>query len=313
MRTSAIDVLACPTCLGALSSDTSGNRDIESGTLRCARDAAVYPIVNGIPRLVRTDRVPQLERLASSYSAAWAKDGWGSANPRYFLNLPFRDITRRRSVEWRLKARSLSALLELLESVQSKVIIDLGAGVGWLSYHLARLGANVFAADMVVDNLLGLGAASHYLETGVFFERIWADLERPPFRERSADIVICNASLHYARDLQGTVSEASRILAPGGLFIVMNSPVYRDPTSAARAEAYFRKRLRSLGASVEVVSGYHHLIRSVLESVIRDTVGPPGEIPFRKGFLFQSKRLVKATLLRTELASFPSYCARKNA
>jgi uncharacterized protein YbaR (Trm112 family)/ubiquinone/menaquinone biosynthesis C-methylase UbiE len=311
MRARAIEVLACPLCLGPLSSEVADHDEIINGTLTCPHDGIVYPIEDGIPKLVTQDRVDKLETFASSYAAAWAKDGWGSPDPRYLLDLPFNDSTRRRPMEWRLKARSLSAVLLFLDGIKSKLIIDLGAGVGWLSYHLALQGGTVFAMDVLLDKLLGLGAASRYIETGVFFERVWGDLERPPFLDESADIVICNASLHYARDLGATLSEISRILAPGGTFIVMNSPVHRDPASAARAETDFRTRLELLGANAEVSSSYHHLVREPLESQIRSSVGPPREVQFPKGFLFQANRFAKATILRMELASFPLYYARK--
>jgi len=291
--------------------DGAKDGEIASGQLSCLRDGVHYPIVDGIPRLVSPDRVRHFETFALSYAAAWLNDGWGSADPGYLLSLPFVRSTHPHSAEWHVKARSLSALLGLLDGIQSKVVIDLGAGVGWLAYHLARLGAVVFAADLVLDNALGLEAASQYIKSGVFFERVWGDLENPPFLQRSADIVVCNASLHYVRDLAATLSEISRILAPGGLFIVMNSPVHRDESSSARAQADFRDRLRRLGASEEVASSYHHLVRRTLESQVRATIGPLSEVRFSPGRLFQLKRLAKATLLRMELASFPLLYARK--
>jgi len=117
--------------------------------------------------------------------------------------------------------------------------------------------------------------------------------------------------LHYARNLDATLSEISRILVPGGLFIIMNSPVHRDVTSAARAEGDFRSHLERLGANAEVTSNYHHLVRETLESEIRSAVGPVGEVRFGTGRLFQSTRFVKSTVLRMELAGFPLIYARK--
>src|SRR5437867_6705664 len=105
MRAQAIEVLACPVCLGPLSLDDANHDDFVSGTLLCPRDGIAYPIAEGIPKLVLPSRVEQSQAMASSYGSAWAKDGWGSPDRQYMFSLPFRDSTRRRSTEWRLKAR----------------------------------------------------------------------------------------------------------------------------------------------------------------------------------------------------------------
>ena len=53
-----------------------------------------------------------------------------------------------------------------------------------------------------------------------------------PFRERSFDAVFCNAALHHMRDIPAAISEALRVLRPGGTLITTcdsfrpsNSPV----------------------------------------------------------------------------------------
>jgi len=46
-----------------------------------------------------------------------------------------------------------------------------------------------------------------------------------------ADAAIFNASLHYSSDLDRTFRELLRIVKPGGLIAVVDSPIYRDATS----------------------------------------------------------------------------------
>jgi len=221
------------------------------------------------------------------------------------LNLPYRDTSRRHSLEWRVKARSLDALQSLLARLRPRRIADVGCGTGWLSYRLARLGYDVYAIDIVMSELVGLRAAGVYIRTGVRFERIQGELEVPPLATESMDAVICNASLHYAENLQAAFEGIRRILHPGGTFIVMNSPVHSDEVSARRSEAEFRKRLIGAGAAQYVSATYHHLTRIDLDQITEMGFERFQEEPFDPGLGFRWARRAKGLLLRTQLASFP--------
>ena len=68
--------------------------------------------------------------------------------------------------------------------------------------------------------------------------RVVGDLEALPLRAGSFDAVIAAATLHYAVDLSGALAEAGRVLRPGGLLIIADSPVYAD--AVARDDAWQR-------------------------------------------------------------------------
>jgi SAM-dependent methyltransferase len=199
----------------------------------------------------------------------------------------------------------MEALFALLEEIGPVRIIDLGCGTGWLAHHLARRGHEVFAVDIVRSEAVGLNAAEAFLRSGPPFERIWGELEHPPFQTGSMNAVICNASLHYSSDLAGTLQEVARILRPGGLFVVMNSPVHEDPASASRAERDFRMRLLSDGASEDVASSYHHFVRGSIQESVRRAFESVHEANFNPGTGFLLSRRMKGIALGMELASFP--------
>jgi len=164
---------------------------------------------------------------------------------------------------------------------------------------------------MVQDEVLGLRAADIYLHAGSTFERIWGELERPPFQAGVFDAVICNASLHYAVSLEAAIAEVSRILRPGGVLVIMNSPIHNDALSAVRAERSFQRRLSILGASDDLISRYHHIVRSRLEAALIAAIGLPRLQPLDPGRSFRLTRRVKGILLRMEFASFPIVWAEK--
>ncbi len=311
MRPASLAVLACPECLGALSLPGVSSNSWPTVELECTDEKLRFPVIDGIPQLVSPERAKAVRAMAEDYSRVWQKDGWGSASPQYLLNLPDRDTTGRQSGKWRVKARSMDALFDLFRALPTRRVLDLGCGVGWLTDRLARRGYEAFAVDIVQDNALGLRAADVYLRAGSVFDRVWGELERPPFLAGTFDAVICNASLHYAASLDRALAEVNRVLRPNGVFVVMNSPVHNDARSADRAERSFRLRLSQLGASEYLVSRYHHFVRSTLEAAMAASIGPPRSQRFDPGRRFRLSRRAKGILLDMELASFPIIWAQK--
>ncbi len=252
MRKAALEVLACPSCLGPLELEAPNGGEIESGLLTCARDGSVFPIRAGVPRLVSLDRVAAIATFEEYYAKAW-----------------------------------------------------LGCGAGWLSYRLQLNGYEAYAIDVLTSDALGLGAARVYQHHGPAFERVQGELNRPPLADHSMDAVICNASIHYALDLPQTVREIRRVLRSNGIFIVMNSPIHSDASSARRSEAHTRKRLIRAGAGPCVAQTYRHLSMEDLDQAVGFGFQPFREEPFDAGRGFRLTRRAKTIILRTELASFP--------
>lgn len=73
-----------------------------------------------------------------------------------------------------------------------------------------------------------------------------ADFNSIPLADGGFDLVVFNASLHYSPDLSTSLREAARMLAPGGLVAVIDSPFYEDPAAgqamAAARRADFQAR-----------------------------------------------------------------------
>jgi SAM-dependent methyltransferase len=107
-------------------------------------------------------------------------------------------------------------------------VLDLGAGVGWLSHRLADLGHCPMAVDLSVDDLDGLVAGRHYNDV---WPRVQAEFDRLPLADGQADLVIFNASFHYSTDYHATLTEAARVTKPGGHVLIIDTPVYRRAAS----------------------------------------------------------------------------------
>ena len=77
-----------------------------------------------------------------------------------------------------------------------------------------------------------------------------ASQERIPFADCQFDVVIAAASLHYARDLGGTVAETRRVLRLGGLLLLLDTPLYCDASVGdSRVASQVRIFMSSMPAS----------------------------------------------------------------
>jgi ubiquinone/menaquinone biosynthesis C-methylase UbiE len=95
--------------------------------------------------------------------------------------------------------------------------------------------------------------------------RVVGDLEALPLRAGSFDAVIAAAALHYAVDVAGVLSEAARVLRPGGFLIVADSPVYDD--DAAREDARRRTLAHYAGfGAAHLAARYRGLTRAELDA-----------------------------------------------
>lgn len=112
-------------------------------------------------------------------------------------------------------------------------VLDAGCGYGRNLVHLLREGCEIFALDANRDGVEHVRQLSAGLRTGLPAENFQVGLiEQMPFPDAFADVVICNAVLHFARDdehFRMMLSDMWRVLRPGGmLFCRLGSRIGMD-------------------------------------------------------------------------------------
>lgn len=197
---------------------------------RCPGCASQFATTGGVWHLLSEHRRGELASFLASYSRIRLAEGRGSADSSFYTALPGCPANHVLAGQWRIRARSFRALLLLLarELKTGARVLDLGAGSGWLSHRLAAQGLRPCAVDINLDEQDGLRANRHF---GVRFPCLEAEFDVLPFPANVADAAIFNASLHYSTDLSRTFCEVLRVLKPGGLVVLVDSPIYRDATS----------------------------------------------------------------------------------
>ncbi|MEY2401481.1 MAG: hypothetical protein QOJ08_1592 [Ilumatobacteraceae bacterium] len=254
--------LACPKCRSAL----AGPNHIGSSCDECGE---AYPVVDGIHRFLPPERLAHYEPFLRDYTAVRLAEGRGTGDAGYFRRLP--EPTPGGPIEWQwnLRRRTWATVRDrvLPHFGKNLIVLDVGAGVGWLSNRLGELGHTPHAIDLTVDDEDGLGAARHY---GPMWPRYQAEMDALPFADSQADVVVFNASLHYSTDYARTIDEALRVLRPGGRIVIMDSPIYRHDVSGRRMvaerHADFERRFGTRSDSVESIE---YLTDSMLDNLAR--------------------------------------------
>lgn len=287
--------LACPRCHSPL-------EPFGPAGLRCPHDGGTYDQVDGIWRMLLPGRLEFYARFIQDYEMVRRLEGRSSGDPAYYRTLPYHD-----SEAWRIRARSFEALMDRvvqpLESPGRPLrILDLGAGNGWLSHRLAARGHDVAAMDLTVNDFDGLGCASRY---DARFLPVQAEFDSLPLPDRSVDLVLFNASLHYSTDYGTTLKESMRVLLSGGRILVLDSPIYHDPESGRRMiaerEAQFS---RQYGFPSNNLPSEGYLTWDRIEQLASANGLQVGVITPSYGLRWNARPLVARLLRRREPAGF---------
>jgi SAM-dependent methyltransferase len=219
--------------------------------LTCPACATVYESRDGILSLLAPARREYYSQFLREYTHIRLAEGRGAQPASYFLRLPDCDPSHPMAWQWRIRRCTVKAFDCSVRLCPGSKVLDLGAGCGWFSHHLASAGHYPCAVDVTIDEQDGLGAARHYAAE---WPRVQAEFDGLPFLDRSVEVVVYNASLHYSTNYAATLREASRVLRPGGRIVVLETPIYKWAESGARMAAerhrQFEKRYGTRSDSV---------------------------------------------------------------
>jgi SAM-dependent methyltransferase len=237
--------LLCPRCKA------------EVDGLQCPNCEFRMEIHNAIVHALPPERVAYYARFIAEYERIRAAEGRGSQSEEFYLALPYKDTTGCNSQQWKIRSRSYDYLIRhVLKPLQDcDSILDLGAGNCWMSFRLALFGYDLVAVDLLTNENDGLGAAEHFHKhLSAPISRFQAEATSLPFRDQQFDVIIFNASFHYAEDYEAALREALRCLKSGGTVIISDTPWYSREESGrkmvAERHAVFRQRFGTASDSV---------------------------------------------------------------
>jgi SAM-dependent methyltransferase len=117
--------------------------------------------------------------------------------------------------------------------LRGRVALDAGCGMG----RFSRITARHVAALVALDGSDAVAAAAANLGAIPNVVVVRSDLREAPLAERSFGLISCLGVLHHLEDPWEGFRSLSRLLAPGGIFVVY---LYSRPTSAGVRAAGLR-------------------------------------------------------------------------
>lgn len=162
------------------------------------------------------------------------------------MPMDFHDVRNAQTYAQRGVDKSWVAAITALVAPMGKRVADIGCGGGIYSKAWAELGASQVVGVDFSAAMLGAARATCEGLANVSF--VQGDALATGLPDASADIVFERALLHHLSDIAAAAREATRILAPGGIYLAQDRTPedMRLPGSPENIRNYFHERFPRL-------------------------------------------------------------------
>jgi len=223
MKRRLLDMLACPSCAGALSAEVwrDSGTEIVEGLLHC-RCQEAFPIINAVPRMLPRWLRAQLHKDYPSFFAAngrrlpecllpaWSPDATVAVKTRNSFGFEWTKFAAMRP-EWEKNFWGYMAP-HTPQFFRGKTVLDAGCGMGRHLYY-----ASQHARDVIgIDFSRAVDAAHHNTRHLPAAHVVQADLLHLPFRRQAFDFIYCLGVLHHLADPDRGLRGLMAYLKPRG-------------------------------------------------------------------------------------------------
>ncbi len=197
-------ILRCPVCKGILR---------QGPELHCQRCGTNYPIVDGIPVMLRDQR-----------------DVDGEQNPaveKQFYEDMFSGL--RGLEDGHCIVYGHDRIYDFMNDLERGTLLEAGCGAGHHGVNLARRGFKVTSIDLTLNGLKAAKRlAEHERQDNLY---VCGDIKRLPFADNEFDVCFCSLVLHHFISLDNLIKELARVTKKYFIAFEVNAS---DPISFVR-------------------------------------------------------------------------------
>lgn len=193
-----LDFICCPSCSGKLKNHTE--------MLSCISCGATYDCVESVPVFLPDKNISNHLQHQIDYFEEYSR----SEN---YLS------------EW--QKSYVDRLLENIKIHQDMVVLDCGAGSGYMTIELAKRGCFVIATDLTLKSMVRLNNIANKLGLGDRIMCICSVAEILPTPENCIDVYISNAVLEHVIEEEKAINEIARVVKKQGFVMVAVPLAYK--------------------------------------------------------------------------------------
>jgi len=187
------EFLCCPLCKGDL--------EFGAAALKCLSCAIDYPVLDGIPVLVDpAQKSAHLEGQIRFF------DRQARRRPPYILCPWMRSYLER--------------FKDAFPGFTAGTAVDCGTGFGYMAVELARMGFNVIAFDITMQNLVNLQEQLAGMDLAGEMHLVCCDAQKLPLKAATADVMVSIWLLEHLPHEMEAISEMNRVSKPDARLMI---------------------------------------------------------------------------------------------
>ena len=235
MRRRILDFIVCPKCRGTFRAQSFGgpgpsaadDPEIVEGVLECIDCKSAFPIIEGVPRILHGDLLVPLTRRYPEYFSRHPTLAPKRTTGTTDLSETLESFTRQRldlkppstkfAEQWRDNLQRNLGQTISLESLRSKIILDVGCGFGRHLYVANQFGA---AETIGIDLSGGVDVAYANNKAYPQCHIVQTNLYERAVRDESVDIVWSFGVLHHLPDPRAGFLAVVPFVKRGGLVVI---------------------------------------------------------------------------------------------
>ena len=165
----------------------------------------------------------------------------------------------RAKISWLLKLPKFwnsplsKEVIRSIDPQKGENVLDIGAGMGPASVEAASRGAHVVAIDPSRFMRAILGFRRQFQKDPGLITVEAGAAEKIPLSKRSTDVVCAVNAIHHWTDLEGSIEEIARVIAPGGRVLLVDED-FTDPEHPQH-ETHHDHEEEMTKVDVEIIKG----------------------------------------------------------